>query len=109
MTRTVRITRTPVGPREPDVTVEPPAPTRPTPVAAPGRAGAAAELARLAGGLLVDPSVGQQRRQQAAVSTVLSWLEAFPGQDWQDRWLAGLDLPKSDFSRGPGAADGRHR
>lgn len=88
MTRNGRIGRTPVRLRGPDVLVGAPPPVGFTCAPLPGRAGtSAAELARLAEGLLVHPSARQRGRQQAAVSGVLSWLDAFPGQDWQDRWL----------------------
>jgi integrase len=98
VTRNGRISRTPVGAREPDLPVDPP-PAKITYAAAPGRAGATAtELARLAEGLLVDPSAGQLRHQQAAVTVVLSWLVTFPGQDWHDRWLlSGSDVKGSSW------------
>ncbi|MDQ4033512.1 MAG: site-specific integrase [Actinomycetota bacterium] len=59
----------------------------------PSRAGASrAELVGLAGGLLVAPTVAQRSQQQAAAALVLDWLQAFPGGDWQDRWiLSGSD------------------
>ncbi|MDQ0279517.1 hypothetical protein QO003_003820 [Arthrobacter silviterrae] len=61
------------------------------PPPAPDRAGmAAGELVLLAQTLFVDPDSGQIQRQREAVEKVLSWLETFPGQDWQDRWLLSV-------------------
>jgi len=77
----------------------------------PSRAGASrAELVGLVGlvgGLLVAPTVAQHNRQQAAAGLVLDWLEAFPGGDWQDRWiLSGSDEAGSGW--GPsGLSPGR--
>jgi len=52
----------------------------------------------MAEGLLVGSSAAQRRRQQTTVTGVLSWLENFPGQDWQDRWLlSGSDLKGSSW------------
>lgn len=99
MTRNGRIARTPASAREPDPPVGAPQPAQTGRGSVPGRAGTAApELARLAQGLLVDPSAAQRRCQQSAVTEVLSWLASFPGQDWQDRWLlSGSDLAGSSW------------
>ena len=99
MTRNGRIARTPASTREPDPPVGPPQPAQTGRGSVPGRAGTAApELARLAQGLLVDPSGAQRRSQQTAATEVLSWLASFPGQDWQDRWLlSGSDLQGSSW------------
>jgi integrase len=99
VTRNGRTARTPVTAQEPDLPVDPPPSAMIVCAPVPGRAGTAApELARLAEGLLVDPTAAQQHRQHTAVTGVLSWLETFPGQDWQDRWLlSGSDVEGSSW------------
>ena len=69
------------------------------PPPAPDRAGmAAGELVLLAQTLLVDPASALIQRQREAVEKVLAWLETFPGQDWQDRWLlSGSDAEGSSW------------
>jgi hypothetical protein len=67
-----------------------------------------AELLHLAQKLLDEPSLRDRRRRAGAMSTVLDWLEGFPGDSWQDRWLlSGAD----DHGRswGPAALTPRGR
>jgi len=50
------------------------------------------ELARLAQALLDQPTDQQRWRMDRALIRVLDWLESFPGEGWQDRWLlSGAD------------------
>lgn len=98
MTRHGRTARTPASDRDPGLLAgpRPPAQIPPVPVQGPGDAArtdaSRAELLRLADALLVAPTVAQRSRQQNAVSRVLAWLEEFPGENWQDRWvLSGSD------------------
>lgn len=105
MTRHGRTARTSIRAGDPVLLGEPPSSSpsspSPSPTAAPqrsetprsSRAGASrAELVGLAGGLLVAPTVAQRNRAQAATGMALDWLETFPGDDWQDRWiLSGFD------------------
>jgi hypothetical protein len=46
-----------------------------------------AQLHQLAQSLLVAPSELERWRQRIAVDRILDWLENFPGDSWQDRWL----------------------
>ncbi|MFF6786944.1 tyrosine-type recombinase/integrase [Streptomyces sp. NPDC012510] len=83
-----KVARTPVSPRDPRVLMGPP-PARAAGLAAPpARATAArAQLGALAEALLEQPTYQQRWRQNLALTRVLDWLETFPGEDWQDRWL----------------------
>lgn len=117
MTRHGRIARTSTSAGHPAVPgssplLPPSTPPAPAPghgdAPLPSRAGASrAELVGLVGGLLVAPTVAQHNRQQAAAGLVLDWLDAFPGGDWQDRWiLSGSDEAGSGW--GPsGLSPGR--
>jgi integrase len=61
----------------------------------------------MADGLLVAPTVAQRNRQQAATGQVLDWLQAFPGGNWQDRWiLSGSDEQGPRWGP-PGLSPGR--
>ncbi len=116
MTRHGRTARTRASAGDPARLAGPPLPfsTRPVPAlphgdaSPPSRAGASrAELVGLAGGLLVAPTVAQRNRQQGAAGVVLDWLQAFPGGDWQDRWiLSGADEQGSGWGP-PSLSPGR--
>ena len=87
-TRHGRVARTPVSTQDPHALSTPPR----TPPAAPavlnGREAATREeLGTLAQALLDQPSYHRQWRQSLALTRILDWLETFPGEDWQDRWL----------------------
>ncbi|WP_179381991.1 hypothetical protein [Streptomyces sp. SA15] len=45
------------------------------------------ELALLAKCLLSEPTDRNLWRQQLSLTRVLDWLEEFPADTWQDRWL----------------------
>lgn len=50
------------------------------------------ELQRLGQELLAGPSPQQGWRRREAMTAVLDWLESYPGDSWQDRWLvSGAD------------------
>ncbi|MFC7530209.1 hypothetical protein [Actinoplanes sp. GCM10030250] len=88
MARHGRVARTPVSLREPTVL---PSGQKPPPEAdavVGGRDNAGRdELVRLAEALLVEPTHQQRSRQRRGLARVLDWLESFPGEGWQDRWL----------------------
>lgn len=83
-----KVARTPVSRRDPQaLSCRQPAP-RTAAVAPVGRADATRdELGRLAETLLDQPTYHQRWRQALALTRILDWLETFPGEDWQDRWL----------------------
>lgn len=83
-----QVARTPVSTREPAVLVTP-AVEALSPVAPTGRERASrAELLQLVP-LMFNPDVRYQQRWrlERGMNRVLGWLETFPGEDWQDRWL----------------------
>ncbi|MGA4543439.1 tyrosine-type recombinase/integrase [Uniformispora flossi] len=83
-----KVARTPVSPRDPRVLAGLPSARSAGTAASPGRAAATrAQLGTLAEALLDQPSYQQRWRQNLALTRVLDWLETFPGEDWQDRWL----------------------
>ncbi|MDX2758407.1 tyrosine-type recombinase/integrase [Streptomyces europaeiscabiei] len=87
MTRHGRVARTPVSPRDPALLTaalpEPRSTTRGS-----GRETAHRdELARLAESLLSEPTVRNLWRQQLSLTRIFDWLEGFPADTWQDRWL----------------------
>jgi integrase len=88
-----RTGRLPASPRDPGVLAIPASPARPAVVLLPGREHASREeLLNLAQGLLDDPPAPERWRRAEAMTTVLDWLEGFPGESWQDRWLlSGAD------------------
>jgi hypothetical protein len=45
------------------------------------------ELLWRADSLLVAPTAAQRSRQHAGVGRVLDWLQGWPGDTWQDRWV----------------------
>lgn len=54
----------------------------------PAQAGASREtLEQQAAALLDQPTYLQRSRSKLGLARVLDWLETFPGEDWQDRWL----------------------
>ncbi|MFD7541361.1 tyrosine-type recombinase/integrase [Streptomyces sp. NPDC059819] len=87
MARHGRVARTPVSPRDPALlTAALPAPR----ITALGSGQATAhrdELTRLAENLLSEPTVRNLWRQQLSLTRVFDWLEGFPADNWQDRWL----------------------
>jgi hypothetical protein len=83
-----KVASTPTSPADPHVLSGRPSPAPGATALSPGRAGASREgLGRLAEALLDHPSYQQRRRQALALTRILDWLETFPGEDWQDRWL----------------------
>ena len=86
-TRHGRLSRTPLSPRDP-ACLTGPAPVSTVAVVAAGREHASRpELLRLADGLLTDAVPAERRRRRESVNAVLDWLEGFPGEGWQERWL----------------------
>ncbi|RFC71121.1 hypothetical protein [Streptomyces sp. AcE210] len=83
-----RTARTPVSPRD-RATLSGTRLPEPRPAATTdGRASTPRdELARLAGDLLDQPTSRDVWRQQLSLTRVLDWLEGFPADTWQDRWL----------------------
>ncbi|MFE7842406.1 tyrosine-type recombinase/integrase [Streptomyces sp. NPDC057474] len=80
--------RTPASPRDPGVLTGPPPGRAAGPAASSGRVAATrAQLGTLAEALLDQPTYQQRWRQNLALTRILDWLETFPGEDWQDRWL----------------------
>lgn len=82
-----RLDRTPLSPRD-----------RPVPAVAgrpraeqarPGERETAGrdELEQLTAGLLVDPCARTRWMHRASLEMALDWLEGFPGESWQQRWL----------------------
>jgi len=48
--------------------------------------------------LRAEPTGQQRSRQNRSLTRVLDWLETFPGEDWQDRWLlSGSDQNGSEW------------
>lgn len=82
-----KVARTPVSRRDPRALSV--ALSAPRTVTVPnGRAGTSREeLHRLTESLLDHPTSQQRWRQALALTRVLDWLETFPGETWQDRWL----------------------
>src|SRR5216684_6168166 len=82
-----RLSRTPVSPRDPGVLTSPPATGHPA-VPLSGREDVPrAELLRLAEGLLTGATPRERWRRCEAMTAVLDWLDGFPGDTWQERWL----------------------
>lgn len=96
-----RVERTPTSPADPAALRAPQprrrAPNRQHPNHRLGRE----ELAQLAARLPEQPTATQSYTHRVAVGRVLSWLEQWPGDSWQDRWLlSGSD----DLGQGWGPA-----
>ncbi len=94
-----KVARTPVSPRDPQVLTGPPPVAPAVPAVSNGRASATREdLGRLAEALLDQPTYHQRWRQSLALTRILDWLETFPGEGWQDRWLiSGADESASTW------------
>jgi hypothetical protein len=94
-----RVARTPISPGGPNALTVTSAPAPTAPIVTNGREHAARdELSRLAGGLLDQPTGPQRSRHTRALTRILDWLESFPGEDWQDRWLlSGADQQGSGW------------
>ena len=107
-TRHGRLSRTPLSPRDP-ACLTGPAPVGTVAVVAAGREHASRpELLRLADGLLTDAVPAERRRRRESVNAVLDWLEGFPGEGWQERWLlSGSDAAGRTW--GPRDLTGHHR
>ena len=84
-----RVSRLPASRRDPGLPAQPPEAEPERAAAKPaGREQAArAELARLGEELLTEPAWRARWRRREAMTIVLDWLESFPGDSWQDRWL----------------------
>ena len=83
-----RVARTPVSNRDPAV-LSAPAATAPVMVLPSGREQASREqLLRLVP-LMFNPDARYQQRWrlERGMNRMLDWLETFPGESWQDRWL----------------------
>ncbi|WP_329359290.1 hypothetical protein [Streptomyces sp. NBC_01483] len=87
MTRHGRVARTPVSPRDPALlTPALPEPRR-TNRSSERATAHCDELARLAENLLREATVHNLWRQQLSLTRIFDWLEEFPADTWQDRWL----------------------
>lgn len=83
-----KVARTPVSPRDPGVLTSSHHAPSAVVIASDGRAYATREeLGRLAEALLDQPTYHQRWRHALALTRILDWLEAFPAENWQDRWL----------------------
>ncbi|MGH3739293.1 MAG: hypothetical protein ACRDT6_27390 [Micromonosporaceae bacterium] len=93
VTRHGRVARTPVSPGDLNALTVPSAPAPAVPIVTNGRERATREeLGRLAEVFLDQPTCLQHSRHNRALTRILDWLESFPGEDWQDRWLlSGAD------------------
>ncbi|MDQ0946022.1 tyrosine-type recombinase/integrase [Streptomyces sp. V1I1] len=89
MARHGRTTRTPVSPRDPALLADAriPGPRPSTGINNERAATPRDELALLAKCLLSEPTDRNLWRQQLSLTRVLDWLEEFPADTWQDRWL----------------------
>ncbi|WP_406136832.1 hypothetical protein [Streptomyces sp. NBC_01089] len=87
MTRHGRVARTPVSPRDPAlltiVLPEQRSTTRSSERATAHRD----ELASLAESLQREPTVRNLWRQQLSLTRIFDWLDGFPADTWQNRWL----------------------
>jgi hypothetical protein len=85
-----RVARLPAGQGDPGLPAGPAAAGPPDPdgVMPGGREHAPREeLARLGEELVTEPGWRARWRRREAMTIVLDWLETFPGDSWQDRWL----------------------
>jgi hypothetical protein len=83
-----RVNRLPVSRGDTALPARPPDQEPDRPAAMPGRERASrAELVRLGEELLTEPAWRARWRRREAMTIVLDWLESFPGDSWQDRWL----------------------
>lgn len=84
------VARATVSSRDPRVLSAAPKPAARTGTASIGRAATGREeLARLSQAMLDRPSTHRSWYQSRSLRRVLDWLELFPGEDWQDRWVLG--------------------
>lgn len=94
-----KVARTPTSRRDPQALAG--GATRPSPAVAvsAGRAGVnRAEVVRLAEALLDQPTYEVRWRHGLSLTRTLDWLETFPAEDWQDRWLlSGADEAGSQW------------
>ena len=83
-----RLARTPVSDRDPDLLVVPAASSS-TPTVPTGRKQATREELLGLVPLMFNPDASYQQRWrfERGMNYMLDWLETFPGEDWQDRWL----------------------
>jgi integrase len=82
-----RLSRTPVSPRDPALLTGPRS-GEPLAVFPAGREHLSrAELVCLAESLLTEMTARERWRRHEAMTAVLDWLEGFPGDTWQERWL----------------------
>jgi integrase len=88
-----RVARLPASRGEVGTAALPPDPGRPAAAPVPGRERASrGELLSLAMALPGTSSRQARWRRAEAVTFALDWLEGFPGDSWQDRWLlSGAD------------------
>jgi site-specific recombinase XerD len=86
-TRHGRLSRTPVSPRDPGILTAPPGAGHPAVLPAGHEDTPRAELLRLAEGLLTEATLRDRWRRHEAMTAVLDWLDSFPGETWQERWL----------------------
>lgn len=103
-----RVERSRTSPADPAALVAPATPQRSPDRRHPNHRLGREELARLAAGLLERPTATQAYTHRVAVGRVLDWLEQWPGDSWQDRWLvSGSD----DLGQrwGPAGLSDQHR
>ena len=83
-----KVARTPVSTRDPNLLVAPRSePLAPVVTDHEWARATREELGTFAEALLDQPSYHQRWRHELALTRTLDWLESFPGEDWQDRWL----------------------
>jgi integrase len=83
-----RVARTPISPADPAVLPTPRKPAEELPAVVDGREHCTREqIMRLAEALLNAPTYHERWRHQLAMTRILDWLQTFPGDDWQTRWL----------------------
>lgn len=87
MTRHGRVARTPVSPRDPALLTAALPEPRSTTGSIEQSPAHRDELACLAENLLSEPTVRNLWRQQLSLTRIFDWLEGFPADTWQDRWL----------------------
>ena len=82
-----RLSRTPVSPRDPALLTGPLSGESLAVFPAGREHVSRAELVCLAEGLLTEMTPRERWRRHEAMTAVLDWLEGFPGDTWQERWL----------------------
>lgn len=98
-TRHGRVARTPVSAQDTQALKTSPAVMQAAPTVSVDHGSATRdELMESAVGLLENPTYQQKWRQNIALSRVLDWLETYPGENWQERWLlSGADHQGRDW------------